>query len=61
MFSKNINELNRQCWLEKTLTSLPSGSRILDAILFKLRGKKRAEDLACFGWQCVALKNKQTL
>jgi SAM-dependent methyltransferase len=26
------------------------------ALYFKLRGGKRADDLACFGWQCVAVK-----
>lgn len=31
MFNTNINELNRQTWLESTLAGLPSGSRILDA------------------------------
>jgi len=29
---------------------------LLGLAYFKLRGKKRAEDLACFGWQCVAVK-----
>jgi len=31
MFSTNINELNRQRWLKKTLAAVPAGSRILDA------------------------------
>ena len=31
---------------------------LLGVIYFKLRGKKQAEDLACFGWQCVAVKRK---
>ena len=29
---------------------------LLGVLYFKLRGKKRAEDLACFGWHCVAVK-----
>ena len=28
----------------------------LGAIYFKFRGGKQADDLACFGWQCVAIK-----
>lgn len=31
---------------------------LLGLIYFKLRGNKRAEDLACFGWQCVAIKRQ---
>jgi ubiquinone/menaquinone biosynthesis C-methylase UbiE len=29
---------------------------LLGVLYFKLRANKRAEDLACFGWQCVAVK-----
>ena len=29
---------------------------LLGLLYFKLRSNKRAEDLACFGWQCVAVK-----
>lgn len=29
---------------------------LLALVYFKLRSNKRAEDLACFGWQCVAVK-----
>jgi SAM-dependent methyltransferase len=29
---------------------------LLGLAYFKLRSNKRAEDLACFGWQCVAVK-----
>ena len=29
---------------------------ILGALYFKVRGGKQADDLACFGWHCVALK-----
>jgi len=31
MFSKNIDEENRQVWLKKTLSALPRRLRILDA------------------------------
>ena len=31
---------------------------LLVLIYFKLRSNKRADDLACFAWQCVALKQK---
>ena len=30
---------------------------LLGVLYFKLRADKRAEDLACFGWHCVAVKN----
>lgn len=29
---------------------------LLGVLYFKLRANKRAEDLACFGWQCVTVK-----
>jgi SAM-dependent methyltransferase len=29
---------------------------LLGSVYFKLRGGKKADDLACFGWQCIALK-----
>jgi ubiquinone/menaquinone biosynthesis C-methylase UbiE len=29
---------------------------LLGLLYFKLRSKKRADDLACFGWHCVAVK-----
>jgi len=29
---------------------------ILGALYFKIRGGKKAVDLACFGWHCVAVK-----
>jgi SAM-dependent methyltransferase len=31
---------------------------LLGLAYFKLRSNKRADDLACFGWQCVAIKSK---
>jgi len=32
---------------------------IFGLFYFALRSKKNAEDLACFGWQCVAIKNNE--
>jgi SAM-dependent methyltransferase len=32
---------------------------LLGMIYFKIRGKKRADDLACFGWHCVAVRGKK--
>lgn len=29
----------------------------LGALCFKVRGGQRVDDLACFGWQCVAVKS----
>ncbi|SRR6266581_7929880 len=29
---------------------------ILGVLYFKIRGGRRAEDLACFGWQCLAIR-----
>ena len=40
MFSKNINELNRQAWLKQTLTTLPQGARILDAGAGELKNRQ---------------------
>jgi SAM-dependent methyltransferase len=31
---------------------------VLGVIYFKVRGGTKADDLACFGWQCVAVKPK---
>jgi hypothetical protein len=31
---------------------------VLDVLYFKLRRNQSAEDLACFGWHCVAEKKK---
>lgn len=39
MFTQNLNELNRQTWLHKTLTILPTGSRILDAGAGELKNR----------------------
>ena len=35
---------------------LAFGLMILGALYFKIRRGKRADDLACFGWHCVAIK-----
>jgi ubiquinone/menaquinone biosynthesis C-methylase UbiE len=32
---------------------------LLGLLYFKFRANKRAEDLACIGWQCVAVKQRQ--
>ncbi len=40
MFNTNINEINRQAWLKKTLAALPIGSRILDAGAGELRNRQ---------------------
>jgi hypothetical protein len=45
MFRKNINELNRQAWLKQTLTSLPAGSRILDASAGELKNRQHCGHL----------------
>lgn len=45
MFSKNINELNRQAWLKKTLAALRSGSRILDAGAGELKNRQHCGHL----------------
>ncbi|MBU2623829.1 MAG: methyltransferase domain-containing protein [Proteobacteria bacterium] len=34
---------------------------MLGVLYFKLRGNKQAEDLACFGWHCVAVKTSGNL
>lgn len=31
---------------------------LLGTLYFKIRGNQRAEDLACFGWHCVAVKQR---
>jgi len=45
VFNFNINELNRQLWLNKTLAALPPGSRLLDAGAGELKNKKHCEHL----------------
>lgn len=31
---------------------------ILGELYFKVRGGRQADDMACFGWQCVVVKNR---
>jgi len=45
MFSKNINELNRQAWLKQTLSALPKGLRILDAGAGELKNRQLCNHL----------------
>ena len=40
---------------------LAYGIGLLSLAYFALRPKKRAEDLACFGWQCLAVKRSQEI
>lgn len=42
---KNINEINRQAWLKKTLSALPKGSRLLDAGAGELQNRKHCDHL----------------
>ncbi len=43
---KNINELNRQTWLKKNLSALPTGARILDAGAGEQKYRQYCEHLA---------------
>lgn len=36
---------------------LAYGLGVLGSLYFKIRGGRSADDLACFSWQCVAVKN----
>lgn len=45
MFTKNINENNRQSWLKKIISNLPDGTRILDAGAGELKNKKYCKHL----------------
>ncbi|HET7402731.1 MAG TPA: hypothetical protein VFJ62_13135, partial [Usitatibacter sp.] len=45
MLYKDVNEDNRQRWLQSTLSSLPKGWRILDAGAGQLRNKRFCEHL----------------
>jgi SAM-dependent methyltransferase len=40
MFSKDINESNRQAWLKETLGAVPANARLLDAGAGQLKNKK---------------------
>lgn len=50
-----LGSLERQCgnWT----WPLAYGYALLGLGYFALRGRRTAEDLACFGWQCVAVKS----
>lgn len=41
----NINELNRQAWLKKTLGALPAGLRVLDACTGELQNRQQSAHL----------------
>lgn len=45
IFNKNINEINRQAWLKKTLAALPDSSRILDAGAGELKNRQHCGHL----------------
>ena len=45
-------ERQRGCWT----WPLAYAYALLGLIYFALRGERKAEDLACFGWHCVAVK-----
>jgi len=53
-------EITRLGGMERTLANwswpLAYGYGLMGLFYFWIRGRKRAEDLACFGWQCVATK-----
>lgn len=40
MLIKNVNELNRQSWLQQVLTALPKGTRLLDVGAGELKNRK---------------------
>jgi len=45
MFTEDINQLNRQGWLKKTLAAMPAGQRILDAGAGELQNRKLCDHL----------------
>ena len=53
MFINNNNEINGQDWLKQALAY---GYALAGLAHFNPRSNQRAEDLACFGRQCVAVK-----
>jgi len=59
-FAYTEQELTRLGSLERERGNwtwpLAYGYSLLGVLYFKLRKPKRAEDLACFGWHCVAVK-----
>ena len=59
-FSYMEQELMRLGGMERQRSNwcwpIAYGYSILGARYFRVRGNKRAEDLACFGWHCLAVK-----
>lgn len=45
MFNTDINQLNRQVWLKKTLAALPAGMRLLDVGAGELRNRPHCSHL----------------
>jgi SAM-dependent methyltransferase len=45
IFSRDINEANRQAWLKKTLAALPAGVRLLDAGAGELKNRSYCSHL----------------
>jgi ubiquinone/menaquinone biosynthesis C-methylase UbiE len=46
MFLKDVNEINRQIWLQQTLAALPQGARILDAGAGELKNRQHCGHLS---------------
>lgn len=59
-FSLPRQEITRLGGMERNQANwswpLAYGYGLIGMLYFWIRSKKRAEDLACFGWQCVATK-----
>lgn len=45
MLVKNINEINRQVWLQQVLSTIPKGARLLDAGAGELKNRQYCEHL----------------
>jgi ubiquinone/menaquinone biosynthesis C-methylase UbiE len=45
MFFKDVNEIQRQAWLKKTLAALPQGARLLDAGAGELKNRQYCDHL----------------
>ena len=59
MIIENINELNRQAWLSKTLAELPAGARLLDAGAGELKNSKYCSHLSYVSQDFCQYKGKQ--
>lgn len=59
-FAYTEQELMRLGGMERQLGNwtwpLAYAYSLVGVLYFKIRGRKRAEDLACFGWHCIAVK-----